>query len=71
MNLKKLEKMNELLAQEMESQRVLGASMLIEHKGKPVFRKVYGADKEDSIYKVFSALVGTTPAQHFQNVVAV
>jgi len=54
MNLKKLEKMNELLAQEMESQRVLGASMLIEHKGKPVFRKVYGSDKEDSIYKVFS-----------------
>lgn len=54
MDLLKLEKMNELLSDEMKNQRVLGASMLIEHKGKPVFRNVYGSDKEDTIYKVFS-----------------
>ncbi len=54
MNLQKLKQLDELFGQEMQERRVLGASLLLEHKGKRFFQNVYGSDKEDSIYKVFS-----------------
>lgn len=54
MNLQKLKQLDTLLEQEMQAERVKGASLLIEHKGKRIFQNVYGSDKEDTIYKVFS-----------------
>ena len=54
MNFQKLKQLDALLEQEMQAERVKGASLLIEHKGKRIFQNVYGSDKEDSIYKVFS-----------------
>lgn len=54
MNQEKLRKMDVLLETEMKEERIKGASLLIEHKGKQVFRNVYGNDREDTIYKVFS-----------------
>lgn len=54
MNQEKLLALNDLFATEIEENRVQGASILIEHKGKEEFRQVYGGDKEDSIYKIYS-----------------
>lgn len=54
MNQEKLLALNDLFAAEIEENRVQGASILIEHKGKEEFRQVYGGDKEDSIYKIYS-----------------
>ena len=54
MNLEKLQKLDELMETEMKAERIKGASLLIEHKGKRVFQNTYGTDKADSIYKVFS-----------------
>lgn len=54
MNQQKLNKLNVLFEKEMQEERMKGASLLIEHKGKTEFRNVYGTDKQDTIYKVFS-----------------
>ncbi len=54
MNLQKLKQLDWLMEQEMQNKRVLGASLLVEHKGKRVFQNIYGSDKENTIYKVFS-----------------
>lgn len=54
MNKKKLKKLDDLFAREMQEERIKGASLLVEHKGNLAFRNVYGSDKEDTIYKVFS-----------------
>ena len=54
MNMQKLSLLNDLMESEMRAERIKGASLLVEHKGKRVFQNVYGSDKEDSIYKVFS-----------------
>ncbi|MBQ8598255.1 MAG: beta-lactamase family protein [Lachnospiraceae bacterium] len=54
MNQEKLSALNDLFASEIEENRVQGASILVEHKGKLEFQKVYGGDKEDSIYKIYS-----------------
>ena len=52
MNQEKLNKLNNLFEQEMKAERIKGASLLVEHKGKVEFRNVYGSDREDSIYKI-------------------
>ena len=54
MNQEKLSLLNDLFAAEIEENRVQGASILIEHKGKLEFSAVYGGDKRDSIYKIYS-----------------
>ena len=54
MNQEKLKKLNDLFDREMKAERVKGASLLVEHKGKVEFRNVYGCDREDSIYKIYS-----------------
>ena len=54
MNQEKLSLLNDLFAAEIEENRVQGASILIEHKGKLEFSAVYGGDKKDSIYKIYS-----------------
>lgn len=54
MNIEKLQKLDELMETEMRAERIKGASLLVEHKGKRVFQNTYGTDKTDSIYKVFS-----------------
>lgn len=54
MNLQKLKQLDTLMETEMQMERIKGASLLVEHKGKRVFQNAYGSDKADSIYKVFS-----------------
>lgn len=54
MNIQKLKYLDTLFENEIREGRIGGASLLVEHKGKRVFHNVYGSDKEDSIYKVFS-----------------
>lgn len=54
MNLQKLQYLDSLFEKEIEEGRIGGASLVVCHKGREVFRNVYGSDKEDSIYKVFS-----------------
>ena len=40
MNQEKLNKLNNLFEQEMKAERIKGASLLVEHKGKVEFRNV-------------------------------
>ena len=54
MNQKQLKQLDALFEKEMQEERIKGASLLVQHKGKTEFRNVYGSDREDSIYKVFS-----------------
>lgn len=54
MDQKKLQELDRLFEREMEEERIKGASLIVEHKGKTEFRGVYGADRDDSIYKIFS-----------------
>ena len=54
MNQEKLLALNDLFEREIKENRLQGASLLVEHKGEPVFSKVYGGDKEDTIYKIYS-----------------
>ena len=54
MNQEKLKKLDNLFEEEMWAERIKGASILVEHKGKVEFRNVYGSDREDSIYKIYS-----------------
>lgn len=54
MNQEQLKLLDSLFEREMKEQRIKGASLIVEHKGKTEYRKVYGSDKEDSIYKIFS-----------------
>lgn len=54
MNRQQLKQLDMLFEREMQEERIKGASLLVEHKGKREFQNVYGSDREDSIYKVFS-----------------
>lgn len=54
MNKQQLKQLDALFEREMQEERIKGASLLVEHKGKREFKNVYGSDREDSIYKVFS-----------------
>lgn len=54
MNQGQLKQLDALFEREMREERIKGASLIVEHKGKTEFRNVYGSDREDSIYKVFS-----------------
>lgn len=54
MNRQQLKQLDALFEREIQEERIKGASLLVEHKGKREFKNVYGSDREDSIYKVFS-----------------
>lgn len=54
MNQDKLKRLDDLFAKEIEAERIKGASLIVEHKGKMEFHGVYGTDREDSIYKIYS-----------------
>lgn len=54
MNKDKLNKLNDLFAAEMAAERIKGASLVVEHKGNLEFHGVYGTDRENSIYKIYS-----------------
>lgn len=54
MNQEQLRQLDALFEREIKEERIKGASLLVEHKGKREFKNVYGSDREDSIYKIFS-----------------
>lgn len=54
MNQEQLKRLDALFESEMQKERIKGASLVVEHKGKREFKNCYGSDREDSIYKVFS-----------------
>lgn len=62
MNQQKLKQLDILFEKEMQEERIKGASLLVEHRGKQEFRRVYGTDKQDSIYKIFSMTKPVTAA---------
>ena len=54
MNQNRLKQLDALFEKEMQEERIKGASLIVQHRGKTEFRNVYGSDRQDSIYKVFS-----------------
>ncbi|MCR4903559.1 MAG: beta-lactamase family protein [Butyrivibrio sp.] len=60
MNQKKLKLLDSILESQKESEKLLGASLRIEHKGKKVYENVIGTDRKDSIYKIFSMTAPVT-----------
>jgi len=54
MNQKKLKLLDTILEEQKDKEKLLGASLRIEHKGKKVYENVIGTDRKDSIYKIFS-----------------
>lgn len=54
MQKEQLKQLDALIESEMQKERLKGASLLVEHRGKREFQNRYGSDREDSIYKVFS-----------------
>lgn len=54
MNQDKLRLLDRLFAGEMEAERIKGAALLVERRGRLEFHNVYGTDREDSIYKIYS-----------------
>lgn len=54
MKKQKLEYLNQLFAKEMQENRIKGAAIRIFSKGEMVFDQIYGTDKPDTIYKIFS-----------------
>ncbi|MGN0376673.1 MAG: serine hydrolase domain-containing protein [Suilimivivens sp.] len=62
MNQEQLKQLDALFEREMQEERIKGASLIVDHKGKTEFRRTYGSDKENSIYKVFSMTKPITTA---------
>lgn len=54
MNIKKLNRLDEYLNRGFEQKKISGCSLVVEHNGKRVYDKFFGADRKDSIYKIFS-----------------
>ena len=54
MNIRKLGRLDAYLDAQREQEKILGASLLVEHKGKKVYENCFGTDRKDSIYKIFS-----------------
>jgi CubicO group peptidase (beta-lactamase class C family) len=54
MNMVKLYRLNDLFNAELKKQKLLGASIAIEHHNRRVFQNSYGSDDRDSIYRIFS-----------------
>jgi len=54
MDQEQLKRLDTLFEREMREERIKGASLIVTHRGKEEFRNVYGSDRENSIYKVFS-----------------
>ncbi|HBE77034.1 MAG TPA: serine hydrolase [Firmicutes bacterium] len=54
MNIVKLYRLNDLFNAELKKQKLLGASIAVEHHNRRVFQNSYGSDGRDSIYRIFS-----------------
>ncbi|SHN65662.1 CubicO group peptidase, beta-lactamase class C family [Butyrivibrio hungatei DSM 14810] len=54
MNIRKLKYLDELIEAQRERNKLQGATIVVEHKGKRVYENHYEPDREDSIYKIFS-----------------
>lgn len=54
MNIRKLKHLDTLIEKQREAGALLGATIIVEHKGKRVYENTYEPDRADSIYKIFS-----------------
>ncbi len=54
MNIRKLKYLDALIESQREKNRLQGAAIIVEHKGKRVYENNYEPDRQDSIYKIFS-----------------
>lgn len=54
MNTRKLAKIDALIEKQRSENKLQGATVVVEHKGKRVYENHYEPDREDSIYKIFS-----------------
>ncbi len=54
MNIRKLKHLDALVEKQREKGALLGATMIVEHKGKRVYENTFEPDRPDSIYKIFS-----------------
>jgi len=54
MRKEKLNELNDLFNREINIKRLAGASVKVYHRNEMIFTGVYGSDKEDSIYKIYS-----------------
>ena len=54
MNIRKLNRLDALVEKQREKGALLGATMIVEHKGKRVYENTFEPDRPDSIYKIFS-----------------
>ncbi|WP_026505195.1 serine hydrolase domain-containing protein [Butyrivibrio sp. NC3005] len=52
MNIRKLNRLDTYM--DKNKHLIPGASLLVEHNGKRVYEKVFGVDRKDSIYRLFS-----------------
>lgn len=62
MDQEQLKWLDVLFQREMEAERIKGASLLVTHRGKTEFRRVYGSDAQNGIYKIFSMTKPITAA---------
>lgn len=60
MNIKKLNQLDSFMNERLEKKSVMGASLLVEHKGKRVYENFFGTDRKDSIYKLFDLTMPIT-----------
>lgn len=54
MNIEKLNKLNELFADEIAHKRITDAAIQVEHKGQVCFTNYFGKSDKDSIYRIYS-----------------
>lgn len=54
MNIRKLKHLDALVEKQRDKGALLGATMIVEHKGKRVYENTFEPDRPDSIYKIFS-----------------
>ena len=54
MNIRKLNRLDALVEKQRDKGALLGATMIVEHKGKRVYENTFEPDRPDSIYKIFS-----------------
>ena len=53
MNIRKLNRLDALVEKQRDKGALLGATMIVEHKGKRVYENTFEPDRPDSIYKIF------------------
>ncbi|MBP3275159.1 MAG: beta-lactamase family protein [Butyrivibrio sp.] len=54
MNIRKLNRLDALVEKQRDKGALLGATLIVEHKGKRVYENTFEPDRPDSIYKIFS-----------------